>query len=79
MIDKFLLEAMREVDAMLPNTPPIAPQELTGLKLAAALSLANRQQQNALANMGIGNAFASQQQANAAAGAWDARQRGERN
>ena len=25
MIDEFLLEAMREVDAMLPDSPPIAP------------------------------------------------------
>jgi len=26
-MDKYLLEAMREVDAMLPGTPPIAPPE----------------------------------------------------
>lgn len=26
MTDAFLLEAMREVDAMLPGTPPIAPE-----------------------------------------------------
>src|SRR5688572_31439551 len=29
-MDPLLLEAMREVDAMYPDTPPIAPQEVPG-------------------------------------------------
>lgn len=33
---EFLLEAMREVDAMLPGTPPIAPRRLTPGEMAYA-------------------------------------------
>lgn len=46
--DELLLEAMREVDAMLPGTPPIAPRRLSNDELRAALQLANAQQQFAL-------------------------------
>lgn len=62
--DDFLLEAMREVDEMLPDTPPIAPPRLSREALFAAMQRANQQQQA----IGLANAFSTQQQANAYAG-----------
>lgn len=40
--DSFLLEAMREVDAMLPDSPPIAPQQQ--LLAYSHAEIANQQQ-----------------------------------
>jgi len=60
-MDSFLFEAMREVDAMLPGTPPITPvvNSAVALMIAgqvlAARSLAEYEywaQRNALVNVG---------------------------
>jgi len=41
MMDEYLLEAMREVDAMLPGTPPIAPPSMSDAERRYAEGMRN--------------------------------------
>jgi len=47
--DDIMLEAMREVDAMLPDTPPIAPPRLSQLQIDHARAQMASQNSNQLA------------------------------